>query len=47
MPIGQSVDVERQLTTQAMLIVSESRSGKLKAAVKGDVTIGAGEARAR
>jgi len=42
MPLGQSAVVERQLTAQSMLIVSEGRSGVLKATVKGDVTVDAG-----
>jgi len=39
MPIGQCVVVERQLTTQAMVIVSSGKSGELKAALSGDVKV--------
>ena len=39
MPVGQSVVVERQLTTQAMLVASSMGSGHLKATVSGDVKI--------
>jgi hypothetical protein len=39
MPIGQSVVVERQLTTQAMLVASSGGSGELKATVRGNVKV--------
>jgi len=41
MPTGQCVVIERQLTSQAMVIVSSNISGELKATVSGDVKVGA------
>lgn len=42
MPVGQSVVVERQLTTQALLVVSGDKAGELRATASGDAQIGAG-----
>jgi hypothetical protein len=39
MPIGQSVVIERQLTSQAMLLASGGGSGELKATVSADLQI--------